>query len=229
MPAERLGAVPEAGQARAARRAYLAAQPARRRHGPGDHPAPGRARRTTVTADGRPSPAGRLSCAGRSGHSVIKGLAGDEVPEDPALMAAKTAQTSSPVTLAALMKSIGTVVIAVFVFGIVIWWLAVVFNRLGTAPQVNAKGAVVVDQFQRATDILFVVFPLAAAAVGYWLGNQGRARAQEEARQAQSKITALLGSSADGDLLKKAAATFPAAFPELSHPGLAGPAVRATK
>lgn len=59
-------------------------------------------------------------------------------------MAAKTAQTSSPTTLAALMKSIGTVVIIAFVFGIVIWWLAVVLNRLGSAPQVNlATGSVI--------------------------------------------------------------------------------------
>jgi len=144
-------------------------------------------------------------------------------------MAAKTAQTSSPTTVAALIKSIGTVVITVFVFGIVIWWLAVVLNRLGTAPQVNAKGAVIVDQYQRATDILFVVFPLATAAVGYWFGNQGRSRAQEQAQQAQSKLTAVLGTSADGDLLKNAAATFPVAFPELSHPGLSDTAPRSTK
>lgn len=144
-------------------------------------------------------------------------------------MAAKTAQTSSPTTLAALIKSIGTVVIIAFVFGIVIWWLAVVLDRLGTAPQVNSEGAVIVDQYQRATDILFIVFPLAAAAVGYWLGNQGRARAQEQAQQAQSKLTAVLGSSGDGDLLKKAAATFPAAFPELSHPGLSDAAARSAK
>lgn len=141
-------------------------------------------------------------------------------------MAAKTAQASSSTTLAALIKSIGTVVITVFVFGIVIWWLAVVLDRLGTAPQVNSKGAVTVDQYQRATDILFVVFPLATAAVGYWLGNQGRARAQEQAQQAQGKVTAVLGSSADGELLKKAAATFPAAFPELSHPGLSDSTTR---
>jgi hypothetical protein len=144
-------------------------------------------------------------------------------------MAAKTAQTSSPTTLAALIKSIGTIVITVFVFGIVIWWLAVVLNRLGTAPQVNAKGAVIVDQYQRATDILFVVFPLATAAVGYWFGNQGRSRAQEQAQQAQSKLTAVLGTSADGDLLRNAAATFPVAFPELSHPGLGDTPPQSTK
>ena len=144
-------------------------------------------------------------------------------------MAAKTAQASFPSTLAALIKSIATLVITVFVFGIVIWWLAVVLNRLGTAPRVNSQGAVIVDQYQRATDILFVVFPLAAAAVGYWLGNQGRARAQEQAQQAQSRLTAVLGSSGDAELLKKAAATFPAAFPELSHPGLSDTASRSTK
>jgi hypothetical protein len=144
-------------------------------------------------------------------------------------MAAKPAQASSPTTLAALTKSIGTIVITVFVFGIVIWWLAVVLNRLGTAPQVNSRGAVIVDQYQRATDILFVVFPLATAAVGYWFGNQGRARAQEQAQQAQSKVTAVLGSSDDGELLSKAAKSFPAAFPELRHPGVSDAAARSEK
>jgi hypothetical protein len=160
---------------------------------------------------------------------VTKGLAGDEVAEDPAVMAAKTAHTPSSATLAALIKSTGTIVITAFVFGIVIWWLAVVLNRIGTAPRVNAEGAVTVDQYQRATDILFAVFPIATAAVGYWFGNQGRARAQEQAQQAQSRVTAVLGSSDDGELLKKAAATFPAAFPELSHPGISGTAAKTTK
>jgi hypothetical protein len=143
-------------------------------------------------------------------------------------MVAKSAQTAPSATVAALIKSIGTIVITVFVFGIVIWWLAVVLNRLGTAPQVNSKGAVIVDQYQRATDILFVVFPLATAAVGYWFGNQGRTRAQDQAQQAQSKVTAVLGSSDDGDLLRKAAESFPAAFPELSHQGPSNPAGKQT-
>jgi hypothetical protein len=73
------------------------------------------------------------------------------------------------------------------------------------------------------------VFPLATAAVGYWFGNQGRARAQEQAQQAQSKVTAVLGTSADSELLKNAAAIFPAAFPELSHPGLGDTPARTTK
>jgi hypothetical protein len=160
------------------------------------------------------------------GHPVTKGLAGDEVAEDAALMAPKTSQTSQSAALAALIKSVGTILVTVFVFGIVIWWLAVVLSRIGSAPSVNPSGAVIVDQYERAKDILLVVFPLATAAVGYWFGNQGRARAQEQAQQAQSKVTAVLGTSADGELLKKAAATFPAAFPELSHPGMSDTTTR---
>jgi heme/copper-type cytochrome/quinol oxidase subunit 2 len=160
------------------------------------------------------------------GHPVTKGLAGDEVAEDAALMAPKTSETSQSAALAALIKSVGTILITVFVFGIVIWWLAVVLSRIGSAPTVNSSGAVIVDQYERAKDILLVVFPLATAAVGYWFGNQGRARAQEQAQQAQSKMIAVLGTSADGELLKKAAATFPAAFPELSHPGLSDSTTR---
>jgi hypothetical protein len=138
-------------------------------------------------------------------------------------------QTSQSTALVALIKSIGSILITVFVFGIVIWWLAVVLSRIGSAPTVTSNGAVIVDQYERAKDILLIVFPLATAAVGYWFGNQGRARAQEQAQQAQSKVTAVLGTSADAELLKKAAATFPAAFPELSHPGLNDTAARTTK
>jgi len=144
-------------------------------------------------------------------------------------MAPKTSQTSQPTALVALIKSIGSILITVFVFGIVIWWLAVVLSRIGSTPTVTSKGAVIVDQYERAKDILLIVFPLATAAVGYWFGNQGRARAQEQAQQAQSKVTAVLGTSADGELLKNAAATFPAAFPELSHPGLSDTPARTTK
>ncbi len=141
-------------------------------------------------------------------------------------MAPKTSETSQSTALAALVKSVGTILATVFVFGIVIWWLAVVLSRIGSAPTVTPSGAVIVDQYERAKDILLVVFPLATAAVGYWFGNQGRARAQEQAQQAQSKVTAVLGTSDDGELLKKAAATFPAAFPELSHPGLSDSTTR---
>jgi hypothetical protein len=134
-------------------------------------------------------------------------------------MAAKTSSTSSSTALAALIKSIGTVVITVFVFGIVIWWLVIVLGKIGVAPTVNSKGAVIVDQYQRAKDILLVVFPLATAAVGYWFGNQGRAKAQDQAQEAQNKVTAVLGSSDDGQLLRKAATSFPAAFPNFGHAG----------
>jgi hypothetical protein len=39
-------------------------------------------------------------------------------------------------------------------------------------------------------------------------------------------MTAVLGTSDDGELLKKAAASFPAAFPELSHPGMSDTTTR---
>jgi hypothetical protein len=138
--------------------------------------------------------------------------AGEELPEAPPVVAVRK---SSSATLDVLVRSIGAVTINVFVFGIVIWWLAVVLSKIGVAP-VNSRG-IIVDQYQRAKDILLVVFPLAAAAVGYWCGNYGKAKAEDQARQAQKKVTALLGSSDDGELLKKAAASFPSAFPELSR------------
>lgn len=124
-------------------------------------------------------------------------------------------RSAAATTAATLMKNIGTIVVTVFAFGIVLWWLIVVLNKIGTAPTVNSKGAVTLDQYQRAKDILLIVFPLATAAVGYWLGSRGTAKAQDQAQQAHSKLAAVLNASPDTNLLNRAAEAFPAAFPDL--------------
>src|SRR6516225_2860103 len=102
------------------------------------------------------------SIAGACSLTVLGGwgLARKGPVGEPAPMAPATLPRSGVSTAAmALMKSIGTVAVTVFVFGIVVWWLIVVLSKIGIAPTVNSKGAVTVDQYQRAKDILHVFFP----------------------------------------------------------------------
>jgi heme/copper-type cytochrome/quinol oxidase subunit 2 len=137
--------------------------------------------------------------------------------EDPASMTANPPRgTTASRNFTTLMKSVGTMVVTIFVFGIVIWWLIVVLSKIGTAPGVNSKGAVTLDQYQRSKDILQIVFPLATAAVGYWFGNRGTARAQDQAHQAQNRLSAVLGASNEPDILTRAAASAPDAFREFN-------------
>lgn len=128
------------------------------------------------------------------------------------------------------IKGIGSVLLTIFIFGIVIWWLAIVLSKIGMAPVINAKGAIALDQYGRAKDILTFVFPLATAAVGFWFGNQGTVQAQqqadtarqssqaahEQAKQSQTKLETVLGVSEDSHLIEKAAAAAPSAFPEVT-------------
>jgi len=111
------------------------------------------------------------------------------------------------------IKGIGSVLLTIFIFGIVIWWLAVVLSKIGMAPVVNSKGAITLDQYGRAKDILTFVFPLATAAVGFWFGNQGTVQAQQQADTAHARTEALLGASTDPQLMAKAATAAPSAFP----------------
>ena len=60
------------------------------------------------------------------------------------------------------------------------------------------------DEFQRAKDIFVLVLPLLTTAVGYWLGSQGTAKAEEKTEVAQKQKEALLGAGSD-DLLTKGA------------------------
>ena len=82
------------------------------------------------------------------------------------------------------IKSLGALLTTVFIFLILLWWLIVVARHVGTDPVVNSDGVVTMDTFQRTKDILLVVLPLATTAVGFWLGNQGAAQAQETAQLA---------------------------------------------
>ena len=57
------------------------------------------------------------------------------------------------------IKGIGSVLLTIFIFGIVIWWLAIVLSKIGMAPVINVKGAITLDQYGRAKDILTFVSP----------------------------------------------------------------------
>jgi hypothetical protein len=126
-------------------------------------------------------------------------------------------------------RSIGTLFVTLFIFAIVGGWLLLTGFKIGISPSFNAKGAVTIDQYARAKDVLQIVFPLATAAVGFWFGNQGTVQAQNQAdkatqnaqdahtqaRRSQAKVEAILGASNDADLINKAKAAAPGAFPEM--------------
>ena len=109
------------------------------------------------------------------------------------------------------IKAIGAVIVTIVTAGVTIWWLALVAQRLGVKPEVNAAGAVVLDQFQRAKDLLLVVLPLFSAASAYWVGNSGSTAAKKEAETAKGKLEAVLDSSPEG-ILDTAKQKHPEAF-----------------
>lgn len=109
------------------------------------------------------------------------------------------------------IKSIGAVVVSVIAALIAVWWLALVAQRLGVKPVVNDKGAVELDEFQRAKDILLVVLPLFSAAVAFWVGNSGAKDAKQEAAEDKKKLNAVIDVSGEG-ILEKAQDAHPEAF-----------------
>lgn len=92
------------------------------------------------------------------------------------------------------------------------WWLYQVSMRLGTAPTKDGQGNVLVDEYQRAKDILLVVLPLVTTAVGYWFGVQGKEKAEDKADQAKEEAKAIVATSEDSDLLSKAREKYPRSF-----------------
>lgn len=109
------------------------------------------------------------------------------------------------------IKTVGAGVATVLTGLIVIWWLIVVASVLDVAPEVNAQGAVVLDQFQRAKDILLVVFPLFSASVAYWVGSSGTAEAKKDVAAAQGQMNAVLDKAPQGTL-EQAKAAHPDVF-----------------
>lgn len=112
--------------------------------------------------------------------------------------------------------------LTLILLGLSIWWLAEVASRLGTAPTKDTKGNIIVDQYQRAKDILLVVLPLVTTALGYWFGSQGKDKAETAANAAkdetQNTKEQLAGVKAvvstNPELLERAKHLYPKAFPD---------------
>lgn len=110
-------------------------------------------------------------------------------------------------------------VITALLLGLVFWWLVVVAANLDSVPRVNAKGQVLLDEFQRSKDILLVVLPLLTTALGYWFGAAGKEKAEERAEEAtrsaaeeRRKLQAVLDTSPETELLNRARSAYPDAF-----------------
>jgi hypothetical protein len=109
------------------------------------------------------------------------------------------------------IKVIGAVVSTVVTAAIALWWLYVVYQRLGVKPEVDKAGNVVLDEYGRAKDILLVVLPLFTAALAYWTGSAGTTQAKQEATATKKQLNAVLDSSPEG-VLEKAKHAHPEAF-----------------
>jgi hypothetical protein len=77
-------------------------------------------------------------------------------------------------------------------------------NELGQGAYYHSDGAVELDQYARAKDILALVLPFLATAAGFWLGSQGTVQAQRQAadataaaRKRRSKVRDLVRSTAN--------------------------------
>lgn len=109
------------------------------------------------------------------------------------------------------LRAVGAIVVSVVAAGLAVWWLYEVAIRLSIRPVTDASGAVVLDEFQRAKDILLVVLPLFSASLAYWVGSQGTAAAKQDAADAKDKLLAVLDVSPEG-VLKDARDKHPEAF-----------------
>jgi hypothetical protein len=107
-------------------------------------------------------------------------------------------------------KAVGALIVTILTAGIVIWWLILVATRIGVKPVVE-NGNVVLDEWNRAKDILLVVLPLFTATLAYWVGQRGTAEAKEEAAGAKAQLDAVIDSSPEG-ILKRAKNDHPDAF-----------------
>jgi hypothetical protein len=87
------------------------------------------------------------------------------------------------------LKPVGAIVVTLFTGIILVWWLVLVRDKIGATPQLDSEGNVILDEWQRAKDILLVVVPLFTAAMGYWIGSKESATAAEKADKAEKKAT----------------------------------------
>lgn len=111
------------------------------------------------------------------------------------------------------LKPVGALVVTVFTAVILLWWLFLVQDKIGSIPTLDDEGNVILDEWQRAKDILLVIVPLFTAAMGYWIGSKESADAREDAATAQEQrveaekrvgaLSGALSPEAFGDLQAK--------------------------
>jgi len=108
------------------------------------------------------------------------------------------------------LKAVGAIVASVFAGAILVWWLVMVADRIGTKPTV-VNGSVTLDEYQRAKDILLVVFPLFSASLAYWVGSSGTREAKQEAADTKKRFDAVVDASPEG-VVQRARQLHPEAF-----------------
>ncbi|MGG5259303.1 hypothetical protein [Phycicoccus avicenniae] len=108
--------------------------------------------------------------------------------------------------------------LTLLLLGLAVWWLTLVAREMSTAPTVGKDGKVLLDEFQRAKDILLVVLPLLTTALGYWFGaagkekaEEGKAKAEATAEQKAQQLDSVLDAAPQG-VLKDAKDKHPEAF-----------------
>jgi hypothetical protein len=108
------------------------------------------------------------------------------------------------------IKSWGAVAVSLVTGLLTAWWLWEVAQRLNVPPTHDAEGNIVLDSFQRSKDILIVVLPLFSASIAYWVGVQGKDKAEKDAEKAKEKLSAVV--STDETVLQRAKTKYPNAF-----------------
>jgi hypothetical protein len=108
------------------------------------------------------------------------------------------------------IKAAGAIIVSAITGVIAIWWLYEVSTRLGLPPATDASGNVI-DEFQRAKDILIVVLPMFSASIAFWVGSSGTAAAKKEAADSRQQLDAVIDASSEG-VLQKAREMHPSAF-----------------
>jgi hypothetical protein len=84
------------------------------------------------------------------------------------------------------MKEKGAVVASIVVGVFAVIWAVIAWTHLGDPVQFAADGkTVVLDEWSRALAVFTAVLPLLTSIVGFWLGSQGKAKAQDDAQKAQ--------------------------------------------
>jgi hypothetical protein len=108
------------------------------------------------------------------------------------------------------VMTVGAAIITLLTFALAAWWLVVVRSLLDKPPQIE-NGVIVLDQFQRAKDILLVVFPLFSAAVAYWIGSKEVNAMKEQRNAAERRLLAVVDVAPSGTLID-AQQRYPDAF-----------------